>query len=441
MDFEQQLRTAFAPCDPRPALLSSILARRSATGAQLTETMLNRLGGKARRRIPGQIVVVGALLGVAAAAAMLGIHLAAPQGVAAHPGGRLPVGTEPALVMHPEDSRRFQETSSLRGDAAQPPGPPSPAAVAERYSGTFVVAVLPLREVSGNPDVKAAAEAYYSAVLAELEQVPGLALIPAPEASTAPADYRIDISSHAEDAHVLVPVIGDNLTFTGNSIVMPTQAGRWRSEIRVDIRRQGQQPREYATTTVGTLPGSCPSSSEFEVQEYGSEAVCPGPTTMAARSVDKLRKHVFHKSLDAASPGTEPTIVPLPFPPEFAPILSKELVARLHALFEQEPRDTDWASRTEQLWEGYFGRNSDLLEYGRPTAHCRASRCEIRLLAWGAPKMTPGHWFRLLFPLQGGGPPPGTYSRGLSYHEGESATAVVLQISYGRDSHASNASR
>ena len=65
MDFEQQLRTAFAPCKPRPELRATILARRSALGAL-----------KGKSRTGSRTLLVGTILAVAAAAAILGLHLA-----------------------------------------------------------------------------------------------------------------------------------------------------------------------------------------------------------------------------------------------------------------------------------------------------------------------------------------------------------------------------
>src|SRR5688572_11184860 len=64
MEFEQQLRAAFAPRDPRPELRSRILTR-----ASIQESAKGR-GGRSNRTM-----LVGAILAVAAAAAMVAWNL------------------------------------------------------------------------------------------------------------------------------------------------------------------------------------------------------------------------------------------------------------------------------------------------------------------------------------------------------------------------------
>jgi DNA-binding protein len=63
MDFEQQLSRALAPCDPRPELWSSVLARASAAAGSIP--------GRTRRYASRRLTVLGGCVVLAAAAALL----------------------------------------------------------------------------------------------------------------------------------------------------------------------------------------------------------------------------------------------------------------------------------------------------------------------------------------------------------------------------------
>jgi hypothetical protein len=76
----------------------------------------------------------------------------------------------------------------------------------------------------------------------------------------------------------------------------------------------------------------------------------------------------------------------MPIRPEFEAVFRENpMLANSHAAMEREPRDEAWAVAMEDA-------NADLNRYGIPSAECRSTRCEIQMLAYGAPAMEPPQW-------------------------------------------------
>lgn len=122
---------------------------------------------------------------------------------------------------------------------------------------------------------------------------------------------------------------------------------------------------------------------------------------------------------------------PIPFPSGFDPFLKGEdTAARAHRALEREPRDDAWASESEAEWARYLAANAGLAGYGAPDVQCRTTRCEVRLLAVGAPVMGAAGWFGLLFPSREG--LPGSLPPALAFDEKDGTTAVAIQIKYRR---------
>jgi hypothetical protein len=176
MDFEQQLRAAFAPCDPRPALRTAILARRSAL------RWSGRRSGQGSRTI-----LFGVIIAVAAAAAMLASQLMqqpAIQGAAAVTAQEPdPV---PAVVADP-----------------LPPTSPAPALTQEKPAvvdaipvAKPIIVIVELRNDATGAAIPAV-EASYAALLDNLRTLPDVMLIehvPGVTAPTATADYRLVVT-------------------------------------------------------------------------------------------------------------------------------------------------------------------------------------------------------------------------------------------------------
>lgn len=160
MEFEQQLRAAFATRDPRPELRSRILAR-----ASVLEGAKGK-GGRANRTI-----LVGVILAVAAAAAMVAWSLkdesASPPAVASitpAAGGPAPVSQEAQAV---EQYRPLPKEAAKAGDSQEI----LPAAA------PFNVLMLPLQDDIPDPVARAAINAFQSALAEDLRTIPGLVLL------------------------------------------------------------------------------------------------------------------------------------------------------------------------------------------------------------------------------------------------------------------------
>lgn len=160
MEFEQQLRAAFAPTAPRPELRSRILAR-----ASVLEGAKGK-GGRANRTI-----FVGVILAIAAAAAMVAWSLkdesASPPAVVSitpEAAGPAPVSREVQAV---EQHRRLPKEAAKASDSQET----LPAAT------PFNVLMLPLQDDITDPVARAAINAFQSALAEDLRTIPGLVLL------------------------------------------------------------------------------------------------------------------------------------------------------------------------------------------------------------------------------------------------------------------------
>jgi hypothetical protein len=161
MDFEQQLRTAFAPCDPRPELWSSILARRTALR-----------GSSARKgRTGSRTILFGTILAVAAAAAMVMVYLT-------HKPKPLLVGEAPAATAAIEfDATAIKEPSSVVEAPAEPTTRTALPEMVLAAIKPFTVRLLPLQNRATEPGAKAAIDTFFTAFVSKLRAVPGLSLV------------------------------------------------------------------------------------------------------------------------------------------------------------------------------------------------------------------------------------------------------------------------
>jgi len=177
MEFEQQLRVAFAPRDPRPELRSRILAR-----ASVLEGAKGK-GGRANRTI-----LVGVILAIAAAAAMVAWSLkdesASPPAVASitpAAGGPAPVSQEVQAV---EQYRPLPKEAAKASDSQET----LPAAA------PFNVLMLPLQDDIADPVARAAINAFQSALAEHLRTIPGLVLLSdLKQAEGLPSYFRIAV--------------------------------------------------------------------------------------------------------------------------------------------------------------------------------------------------------------------------------------------------------
>ena len=179
MDLEQELRAALVPCRPAPALRAAVMTRVSVVQAT-----------RGARRRPNRVILIGTLLAVAAAAAMLGPRFAqspTPPVVAATP---VPAAApEPAPIV-----------AAAPSVAAVPESKPASEKVAPKEAvaaiKSFTVSVLPLQNDSPEVAVRAAVDTFHRALLDGLRATPGLVLTTPDSlesADSAPADYRLTL--------------------------------------------------------------------------------------------------------------------------------------------------------------------------------------------------------------------------------------------------------
>ncbi len=177
MDLEQRLRASMAAPKPGPMFTAKVLARIAR--------------GATRRR--SRVVLVGTVLAVAAAAALLVWQMSDVQGPRVESAANAVAPGPAAVAQDPA----VQSESAVKEPAASAASPePVPANVARQFS----VLVLPLRQETQNLAGRAPVQALYAAMLEELRKVPGLTLrVPGESASAAGgrADYVLTIASLA----------------------------------------------------------------------------------------------------------------------------------------------------------------------------------------------------------------------------------------------------
>jgi hypothetical protein len=99
------------------------------------------------------------------------------------------------------------------------------------------------------------------------------------------------------------------------------------------------------------------------------------------------------RAISSAKPGQGP----LKLGPEFDGLFNEDSTFSLvHIALENEVRDEKWAPIMEGRWTTAFAENTELLKYGTPTVHCRATRCEIHLLANDAGSLDRQDWLQLI---------------------------------------------
>lgn len=281
-------------------------------------------------RTGNRYILIGTLLAVAAAAGMLGAHLLKP----AHRAAAMPV---PAVsAFDPPVLNAPMTEAVVPADTGEPEevAPVAAAAASEvKSANSFTVAVLPLRQESGDPASRAAVESFYTLVLEKLRKVPDLVLVdedtvakyrivvrgvdlgaaPEPGPAAAPeSNPTVDLSSGVPLSKSLDMMMA-HLSKLADSKVVPGSA-QWRVELVVDMPQQmllpdfasGQlvDPRtgsamsyerkqdahgvRFASLAGAYVAGACAPSLSQEPAE-----ACSMPATLATWQVDLLRRNVF----------------------------------------------------------------------------------------------------------------------------------------------------
>jgi hypothetical protein len=251
MNLEEQLREAFAPCEPGPAAEAAVMAYVFG-GAKRTPR------GKPTRRI-----LFGTILVVAAAAAMLLVH----------------VGQSPAPVaalVDPPDP-----VVATVAETAAPPGlvvePQLAEAVAPEQTAapvlSFTVQVMPLENTATEPSASAAIRTVYATFVEQLRTVPGLVLLQADRsegASQAPPDFQ--------------------LTLRG---VDSGKVGSFAGEIQADaLNPAGTLRRRSYLSYSGDVAPPCASASPINAEDTDATD-CMDPRGAGASLVRLLRTMAF----------------------------------------------------------------------------------------------------------------------------------------------------
>jgi len=264
MEFEQQLRAAFAPTDPRPDLRARILARRA--------TLRNADEGKRRPGI--RTVLFGTVLAVAAAAAIL-----MPKFVE-NPHSQL-VKESPMVAPARELVATTAPDPELVAEATAEPSTKIalPTDIVPSVA-TFTVRLLPLQNESTDPLGKAAIDALHTVFVNELRAVAGVALI---------------LSDSDDPDDELVPDI--QITLQGGGSAADNKFDIAVLGHRKDVLKMRQKiPKEQRTKTSGynfivadrgDILAACVGSQNGDGKE------CKSPTAVAASLVDRLRNQVF----------------------------------------------------------------------------------------------------------------------------------------------------
>lgn len=173
MNLEEQLREAFAPCEPGPAAEAAVMAY---------------VFGGAKRSVrgkPDRRILFGTLLLVAAAAAVLLVHIAQPPAPA-------------AVLVAPPDSPAA--TVAEAAAPAEPVAGPQPAeAVAPEEVAAplppFTAQVMPLVNEATEPSAIAALQSLHASFVERLRAVPGLTLLQQDQAGASQVrpDFRITL--------------------------------------------------------------------------------------------------------------------------------------------------------------------------------------------------------------------------------------------------------
>lgn len=253
MELEQQLSAALAPCSGGAQLRTAVMGRVAAVAWRSSHG----------RRKPSRLVLLGTILAVAAAAAMLAARL-------------LPMPAPQGAVIVPQSAAGPAQVAVV----AKPP--PAPAAVTTAPSlpdaqalanavvptvRSFRVRVMPLQNEATNPAARFAIASYYNALLQGLSAVPGLTLVD-PDAGATTTEHAADF----------------RLTITGAG---PLPGGKYSTELQAAI--YGPEGRYWARVTSALTGEIAPACA-------GAVTACDDPSSVAAMQVKLLRHAVFPAS-------------------------------------------------------------------------------------------------------------------------------------------------
>lgn len=252
MDIEMQLRAALAPCRPRVELRSRILARVAGS----------RRGSRA--------VLVGTVLAVAAAAAMLTLLI--PGKSVEQPMSAKPVAV-PAV---PATSVQATPISTPVPVEAQRVKVAAPEEVVPAVTPFFVV-VLPLEKNSTDAGGKAAIESFYTAFVTELRTVAGAVLL-LPESGSLNDDqtnyYRLKTYGWGEGSKFRIGLEGAELSRSKDvKGIGPADPG-------------GAVVGQQSASIAGDMSAVCVPSPEMS-------SFCASPAGVAVYLVNNLRRNLF----------------------------------------------------------------------------------------------------------------------------------------------------
>ena len=193
MELEQRLHEVLERRSPHDGFAARVMA-------QVHKAPVIDIHTRTRKR--GRFIVLGALLAVGAAAAMLGLQLSdAPVQILDQAGksqsgmGKSPGMAEPSTSDSPEATELTESADQFvaRTSSASPGvDSPSPA------PGRFTIKVMPAEDQSGDPRSRPAMESFRNALMADLRRRPDVLLLePTSTASTevAKVDYELTVSS------------------------------------------------------------------------------------------------------------------------------------------------------------------------------------------------------------------------------------------------------
>lgn len=193
MELEQRLHEVLERRSPQDGFAARVMA-------QVHKAPVIDIHTRTRKR--GRFIVLGALLAVGAAAAMLGLQLSdAPVQILEEAGksqsgmGKSPGMAEPSTSDSPETTELAKSADlfvARTSSASQGVDSPSPA------PGRITIKVLPAEDESGDPLSWSAMESFRSALMADLRRRPDVLLLePTFTASTevAKVDYELTVTS------------------------------------------------------------------------------------------------------------------------------------------------------------------------------------------------------------------------------------------------------
>ncbi len=254
MDLEQQLRAALAPARPEPQVRAAVMAR---------------LAADPGRRVANRWVLMGAVLALGAAAAMLAIRLLEPDTSAivdsSHVPAVQPIGTNDPPV--PLDTATTQALPEIQRKEPQPVAP---------GINPFTVQMLPVKSDVEDAARKAAIEAVHAALVDGLRAVPGLKLLePATPGSEAPVSANYSLALEGKAAYASATFKGD---FSVNLVAQR-------------LAPDGRMLGNFYTGTAGEIAPGCATPASMDL--LASDSSCADPAGVAGRLLATLRKMVF----------------------------------------------------------------------------------------------------------------------------------------------------